>query len=83
LVFSEFYEIAKDLPTSYENIEQIEEGNFGNNNIEIIGTHLLVPENSISKMLEGFSADKMEETTSINFDVCVILYEPVISSFFY
>jgi CRISPR/Cas system CMR subunit Cmr4 (Cas7 group RAMP superfamily) len=69
---SEFYELAKDLPTSFENIEQIDDKHFeNNNNVEVTSTHLLVPENSITKMLEGFTTDKTEDNTMVNFDVSV------------
>ena len=73
---SEFYDIAKDLPASLENSEQLDAANFqtnnemDNNTVQIIGTHMLVPENSISRMLDAFASD--ESSTLIDIDVSYI-----------
>jgi hypothetical protein len=58
---NEFYQIANDLPQNFEMTEEFrDERNLGNNNsMQIIGTHLIVPENSISKMLDDFSVTNL------------------------
>ncbi|CAF0815412.1 unnamed protein product [Brachionus calyciflorus] len=48
---NEFYEIAKDLPTTIELTQQNDDSM--NQNAQVIGTHLLVPEHSIAQMLNS------------------------------
>lgn len=48
-IFSEFYDLAKDLPTTIELADQSEDSS--NNNVEVIGTHLLLPHNSMSQVV--------------------------------
>lgn len=47
---SEFFEIAKDLPDSFNNNSEYIQNNdeINNNNIEILGSHFLVPQSSFS-----------------------------------
>ena len=47
---SDFFEIAKDLPASLDVPDQVDQQSIGNN-IQIVGTHILVPQDSISRMV--------------------------------
>nr|AIL94181.1 P53 [Brachionus koreanus] len=72
---NEFYDIAKDLPTTIELAEQNEDSS-SNNNVEVIGTHLLLPHTSMSQVLNSY-LNANEDSPLIEFDTLHNMLSPI------
>ncbi|RNA06799.1 tumor 63 isoform X7 [Brachionus plicatilis] len=71
---NEFYDLAKDLPTTIELAEHSEDST--SNNVEVIGTHLLVPQTSISQVLNSY-LNTNEQNSLIEFDAFQNIVSPL------